>query len=58
MPTYEYKCDECGAEVEVRQTAYEDNGQQCKLCRSAMRKKFSVLAWQFDARMSSLEALE
>ena len=43
MPTYEYKCRECGHELEVVQSFTDDALTKCPSCRKkALRKVFSA----------------
>ena len=58
MPSYEYRCDDCGTELHVRQTDYVYREEICKACGKKMRKKFSAYNFIFSARMKSLESLE
>ena len=42
MPTYEYKCKECGHQLEVVQSFTDDALTKCPSCRKkALRKVFS-----------------
>lgn len=48
MPIYEYKCEDCGAEIEVLQKASEPPKKKCPKCgASKLKKKLSVPAIQF-----------
>ena len=42
MPTYEYKCKECGHQLEVVQSFHDDPLSKCPNCKKkALRKVFS-----------------
>ena len=46
MPIYEYRCAECGKELEVIQKVSEDPMEICPSChRAALRKKTSMSAF-------------
>ncbi len=42
MPTYEYRCKECGDELEVVQSFHDDPLDTCPSCGGALRKKFAA----------------
>ena len=42
MPTYEYKCRECGHQLEIHQSFTDDPLEKCPSCKKkALRKVFS-----------------
>jgi putative FmdB family regulatory protein len=41
MPTYEYRCKDCGHELEVVQSFSEPPLTECAVCRGSLRKVFS-----------------
>lgn len=42
MPTYEFKCDTCGNQVEVRRAiGYAEDPFYCAVCGDQMKKLFS-----------------
>ncbi|MGV1006030.1 MAG: FmdB family zinc ribbon protein [Candidatus Nanopelagicales bacterium] len=40
MPTYEYRCQECGSDLEVVQSIHEDSLTECPTCGGKLRKLF------------------
>ncbi len=40
MPTYTYKCNKCGDEIEVVQSMSDPPLKRCKKCRGALRRTF------------------
>lgn len=40
MPTYEYRCAECGSDLEVVQSIHEDSLTECPTCGGKLRKLF------------------
>ena len=42
MPTYEYRCKDCGDELEVVQSFSDDALDTCPSCGGALRKKFAA----------------
>ena len=42
MPTYEYRCKECGDELEVVQSFTDDALDTCPSCGGPLRKKFAA----------------
>lgn len=42
MPTYEYHCDGCGRDFEVKQRISEDPLQTCEVCGGAVRRLLSA----------------
>ncbi|MEZ5141664.1 MAG: FmdB family zinc ribbon protein [Acidimicrobiales bacterium] len=47
MPTYEYRCRECGTELEVVQAFTDDPLSECPECGGDLRKKFSAVGISF-----------
>jgi putative FmdB family regulatory protein len=47
MPTYDYRCDGCGFEVEVRHGIYDGGPSTCGSCGGVMRKAVSTPAIHF-----------
>lgn len=40
MPTYTYRCQKCGEEVEVVQSMSDPPLKRCKACRGALKRTF------------------
>ncbi len=47
MPLYDYRCTECGREVEVMHGIHERGPDRCEHCDGAMRKTLSLPAIHF-----------
>lgn len=47
MPTYQYRCTECGEELEVVQKFSDDALTVCPACQGALRKVFSPVGIVF-----------
>jgi putative FmdB family regulatory protein len=47
MPIYEYKCQQCGAHVEVRQSVSDEPLTTCEKCHGRMEKQWSLSGFQF-----------
>lgn len=47
MPTYEYRCTECGEELEVVQSFSDDPLTTCPVCSGKLRKLFSPVGVVF-----------
>ncbi len=47
MPIYEYKCLNCGAHLEKRQSVSEEPLKVCELCGGELEKMFSLSGFQF-----------
>src|SRR5437764_1239593 len=47
MPTYEYRCKECGEELEVVQAFTDDPLTECPNCGGALRKVFGNIGITF-----------
>ncbi|NEA37289.1 FmdB family zinc ribbon protein [Streptomyces sp. SID13031] len=47
MPTYQYRCTECGNSLEVRQSFTDDALTVCPECQGALRKVFNAVGVVF-----------
>lgn len=47
MPTYDYRCADCGHEFEAQQSFTDDALTECPECRGALKKKFSSVGIAF-----------
>jgi len=47
MPTYEYRCRDCGEQLEVVQAFTDDNLTECGTCGGSLRKLFSAVGISF-----------
>lgn len=47
MPTYEYRCTECGADLEVVQRFTDPSLTTCEACGGSLRKVFSAVGVVF-----------
>lgn len=47
MPTYEYRCKECGRELEVVQSFTDDALTTCESCGGVLRKVFGSIGITF-----------
>ncbi len=47
MPTYEYRCKDCGHELEAQQSFQDDPLTECPSCGGELRKKFSAVGISF-----------
>ena len=47
MPTYEYRCKECGEELEVVQAFTDDPLTECPACGGPLRKVFGNIGITF-----------
>jgi putative FmdB family regulatory protein len=45
MPLYEYQCEECGLNFEVRQKFTEDPVKSCRNCGGIVKKQISQTAF-------------
>ena len=50
MPTYDYRCTECGREVEVMHGIHASGPESCEHCGGAMRKALSPPAIHFKGK--------
>ena len=47
MPTYEYRCKDCGQDLEVQQAFTDDALTECPACGGALKKKFGSVGIAF-----------
>jgi putative FmdB family regulatory protein len=47
MPTYQYRCRECGEDLEVQQSFHDDPLTTCPSCEGSLRKVFSAVGISF-----------
>jgi putative FmdB family regulatory protein len=47
MPIYEYKCQQCGAHYEVRQSVSDAPLTTCEKCHGRLEKQWSLSGFQF-----------
>ena len=47
MPIYEYRCQQCGAHVEVRQSVSDEPLSTCEKCHGKLEKQWSLSGFQF-----------
>ena len=47
MPTYEYRCKECGHELEIQQSFTDDPLTECPVCEGSLRKVFGSVGISF-----------
>ena len=47
MPIYEYKCQQCGAQTEVRQSVSDEPLTTCEKCHGKLEKQWSLSGFQF-----------
>lgn len=47
MPTYQYRCTECGTELEVVQKFTDDPLSVCDVCQGQLRKVYSAVGVVF-----------
>jgi putative FmdB family regulatory protein len=47
MPIYEYKCQQCGAHYEVRQSVSDAPLTTCEKCHGKLEKQWSLSGFQF-----------
>ncbi len=47
MPIYEYKCQQCGLDVEVRQSVSDAPLTTCEKCHGKLEKQWSLSGFQF-----------
>jgi putative FmdB family regulatory protein len=47
MPTYEYRCKDCGHEFEAQQAFSDEALTECPTCQGALKKKFGSVGISF-----------
>ena len=47
MPTYDYRCKDCGHEFEIHQSFSEDALTECPECKGNLRKVFGSVGISF-----------
>jgi putative FmdB family regulatory protein len=47
MPTYEYRCKDCGHEFDVQQSFHDEPLTECPSCKGALKKKFGSVGIAF-----------
>ena len=47
MPIYEYKCQQCGAHFEKRQSISDEPLTTCEKCHGRLEKQWSLSGFQF-----------
>ena len=47
MPIYEYKCEQCGLQIEVRQSVSDKPLSTCEKCHGKLEKQWSLSGFQF-----------
>ena len=47
MPTYQYRCRNCGEDLEVQQSFHDDPLTTCPSCQGPLRKVFSAVGIAF-----------
>ena len=47
MPIYEYKCQQCGAHFEKRQSVSDEPLTTCEKCHGKLEKQWSLSGFQF-----------
>lgn len=47
MPIYEYRCQQCGAQIEKRQSVSDDPLTTCEKCHGKLEKQWSLSGFQF-----------
>jgi putative FmdB family regulatory protein len=48
LPTYSYKCTECGTAFDIQQAFTEDSLTECPNCGGKLRKVFSAVGVTFN----------
>ena len=47
MPIYEYKCQQCGQHIEIRQSVSDEPLTVCEKCHGKLEKQWSLSGFQF-----------
>jgi putative FmdB family regulatory protein len=48
VPTYSYRCRECGVEFDIQQDFSDDALTECPQCKGSLRKLFSAVGVTFQ----------
>jgi len=48
MPTYSYRCTECGTAFDIQQAFTDDSLTECPTCNGRLRKLFSAVGVSFN----------
>ena len=48
MPTYSYRCTECGTAFDIQQAFTDDALTECPTCHGALRKLFNTVGVTFN----------
>ena len=48
MPTYSYRCTQCGNAFDIQQKFTDDSLTECPSCQGALRKVFSAVGVTFN----------
>jgi putative FmdB family regulatory protein len=48
MPTYSYRCTECGTAFDIQQAFTDDSMTECPTCGGKLRKLFSAVGVSFS----------
>lgn len=48
MPTYSYRCTECGTAFDIQQAFTDDTLTECPTCHGPLRKLFSTVGVTFN----------
>lgn len=48
MPTYSYRCTECGTAFDIQQSFSDDSLTECPTCQGRLRKLFSAVGVTFN----------
>ena len=48
MPTYSYRCTECGTAFDIQQAFTEDSLTECPTCEGKLRKLFNAVGVTFN----------
>jgi len=48
VPTYSYRCRECGGEFDIQQDFSDDALTECPQCKGSLRKLFSAVGVTFQ----------
>jgi putative FmdB family regulatory protein len=48
MPTYSYRCTECGTAFDIQQSFTDDSLTECPTCSGVLRKVFSPVGISFS----------